>query len=260
MRLGTAQTCAALATAATILLGQPVGAADMPSYYMPSESYTPPQPPVEFGSGWYLRGDASFGPEDKPKLLLQNNTPVFDRNASTWGYGLGAGAGYKFNEWFRADITADYLDPFRYSANIPCGENCAINRKTDLYRWDGLVNGYVDLGTWFGVTPYIGAGAGVAGSYQEGSIGINGNALASGIVDPRTGTLVTSRVPSRSDYQFAWAAMAGVSYAFGPHMLADIGYRYLDLGRTTIPLFPAAGVTRSIAEQQVRIGLRYMVD
>ena len=100
----------------------------------------------------------------------------------------------------------------------------------------------------------------MAGVHQDGSIGINGNALANGILDPSTGTLVTSRVPSRTDYQFAWAAMAGFSYAFGPHMLADIGYRYLDLGRTTIPLFPAAGVTRSITEQQVRVGVRYMID
>ena len=258
MRFGTALVAATLTAAASPLAT--ASAADMPSYYSPSGSYTPPDQPAEFGAGWYLRGDASFGPEDKPKLLLRNAAPTFDRQATTWGYAFGGGAGYKLNDWFRVDVTADYLDPFQYSANIPCGDSCAVNRKTNLWRWDGLVNGYVDLGTWFGITPYIGAGAGVAGVHQDGSIGINGNALANGILDPRTGTLVTSSVPSRTDYQFAWAAMAGFSYAFGPHMLADIGYRYLDLGRTTIPLFPAAGVTRSITEQQVRVGVRYMID
>ena len=258
MRFGTALVAATLTAAA--VPSAPALAADMPSYYSPSGSYAPADQPLEFGAGWYLRGDASFGPEDKPKLLLRSNPPTFDRNATDWGYAFGGGAGYKFNDWFRADITADYLDTFRYSANTSCGQACSIDRRTTLWRWDGLVNGYVDLGTWFGLTPYVGAGAGVAGIHQDGSIGINGNALASGIIDPRTGALVTSNVPSRTDYQFAWAAMAGVSYAFGPHMLADIGYRYLDLGRATIPLFPTAGVTRSITEQQVRVGLRYMID
>ena len=260
MRLGTASVAAALSAAAALLPAAPATAADMPSYYAPGSTPAPPDAPLEFGTGWYLRGDASFGPEDKPRLSLQSAAPTFGRDSTAWGYAFGGGGGYKFNDWFRADITADYLDPFHYAANTSCGTACTVNHETNVWRWDGLVNGYVDLGNWFGLTPYIGAGAGVAGTHQDGSIGINGSALASGITDARTGTLVTSSVPSRTDYQFAWAAMAGFSYAFGPHMLADIGYRYLDLGRTTVPLFPVTSTTRSITEQQVRVGLRYMID
>lgn len=257
MRLATAIVTAALSVAATSGAAM---AADMPSYYAPSQAYAPADAPHEFGAGWYLRGDASFGPENRPKLLLQNNIPTFDSKATTFGYAFGGGAGYKLTDSLRIDVTADYLDPFHYAANIPCGDTCSINRQTNLWRWDGLVNGYYDIGTVFGVTPYVGAGAGLSGVHQDGSIGINGNPLAGGIVDPRSGTLVTSTVPSRTAYQFAWAAMAGVSYAFGPHMLFDIGYRYLDLGRTNIPLFPAAGVTRNLSAQQVRLGVRYMID
>ena len=29
-------------------------------------------------------------------------------------------------------------------------------------EWTGLVNGYIDLGTWRGVTPFIGAGIGAS--------------------------------------------------------------------------------------------------
>lgn len=260
MRLGTATVVAALSAASSLLTAVSARAADMPSYYAPPTGYAPADPPIEFGTGWYLRGDASFGPEDKPKLLLRDNVPAFDSKASDLGYAFGGGAGYKFNDFLRADVTADYLDPFHYAVNIPCGANCAINQQTNMWRWDGLVNGYVDLGTWLGVTPYVGAGAGVSGVHQDGSIGVNGAALASGVIDPRTGTLVTSSIPSRTSYQFAWAAMAGISYAFGPHMLVDVGYRYLDLGRTTIPLFPSAAVTRNLSSQQVRVGIRYMID
>ena len=260
MRLGTATAIAALFAASTPMAALPAAAADMPSYYAPPASSAPVDAPQEFGSGWYLRGDAAFGPEDRPKLLLESNVPTFDRNGSSVRYAFGAGAGYKFTDWFRADVTGDYLDPLHYAANIPCGINCAINQRTDIERFDGLVNGYVDLGTFAGFTPYVGAGVGVAGTVHDGSIRIDGAPLASGVIDPRTGTLVTSGIPSHTDYGFAWAAMAGVSYAVAPHMLLDIGYRYLDLGRTTVSLFPSATVTRDLSTQEVRFGVRYMID
>ena len=150
MRLGTASVAAALTAAAALLTAAPAFAADMPAYYAPGASPAPPDAPLEFGTGWYLRGDASFGPEDRPKLSLQA-VPTFPRDATAWGDGFGGGAGSKFNDFFRADVTADYLDPFRYRANVACGDAC-----------------------------------------------------------------VTSNVPSHTDLQFAWVAMAGFSYALGP--------------------------------------------
>ena len=71
---------------------------------------------------------------------------------------------------------------------------------------------------------------------------------------------MTSGLPTHTDTQFAWAAMAGVSYAVAPHTLLDVGYRYLDLGRATVSLFPSASVTRGLSSQQVRFGVRYMID
>lgn len=248
MRLGRAKTGAVLLSAAVIILAQAVSAADMPSYYMPSGNDAPVgQPvPMEFGSGWYLRGDASFGPEDRPKLLLQSDTPTFSRKGSTFGYALGAGIGYKLTDSLRIDVTADYLDPFHYSATQTCGTGCALEQRTTVQRWDGLVNGYYDVGTWAGFTPYVGVGAGVGGTRER-------DTLAMG-----AGTSLAAQ--NHSDTRFAWAAMAGVSYAVSPHVLLDIGYRYLDLGKSTVTLLPSASVSRSIGEQQIRVGVRYMVD
>ena len=263
------EACGALALVALCGLGQgrPALAADMPAYGAPPMTSDTPDTPLEFGTGWYLRGDASFGPEDQPKLLLQStsnilggSTASFDRKGSDFGYGFGGGAGYKFNDFFRADLTADYLDPFRYKINTDCGLGCVFNQSTNVWRWDGLFNGYLDLGTWAGLTPYVGAGAGVSGTHQDGSIGVNGLPLTYGIQDPKTGAVFTSSIPSHTDYRFAWAGMAGVSYAVASHMLLDVGYRYLDLGTTKISLFPSTSVSKNLNSQEVRVGIRYMID
>ena len=247
MRLGTATAVAAAITACIPMAPRLAAAADLPSYFAAPTSDAPAGAPQEFGAGWYLRGDAAFGPEDRPKLLLESSAASFDRKGSAIGYAFGAGAGYKFTDWFRADITADYLDPFHYAANVSCGVGCVMSERTDVQRFDALVNGYVDLGTYAGFTPYVGAGAGIAGTIPQGSLEMNGNAVNTG-------------VGNHTDYGFAWAAMAGVSYALAPHTLLDIGYRYLDLGRTTVALYPSATITRNMSAQQVRVGLRYMID
>ncbi len=257
MRLMT--TIGALVLAATGIAGggHEVRAADLGAFYAPNGEEAEPQQPLDFGTGWYLRGDAAYSEEDHPKFDATLGS--FDRNAKSAGYAFGLGAGYKFNSWLRADITADYLDPFDYKAVENCGSLCAYSLQTRVWRWDGLANGYVDLGNWFGVTPYIGAGAGVSGNHQDGSVSLNGSALPTPILTP-TGTLTTQSIPSRTDYRFAWAAMAGFSYAVSPHMLLDVGYRYLDLGKTTIPLYPLTSVRKDLTAHQIRVGVRYMID
>ena len=80
---------------------------------------------------------------------------------------FGLGVGYKFNDWFRADVTGEY----RGKANFHGSDNVAFTggQGVDNYsgsksEWLFLANAYVDLGTWSCFTPYIGAGVG--GSYN----------------------------------------------------------------------------------------------
>jgi opacity protein-like surface antigen len=242
-------------------LAMPSAAADLGGAYLPPAPDMPPDAPMQFGPGWYLRGDASFGPEDSPALQGSGAHTSFSKNADQIGYGFGLGAGYKLNSFLRFDITADYLDPFKYSSLYNCGTGCSESFKTNVWRWDGLANAYVDLGEWAGLTPYVGAGVGFAGTHQDGSIGYDGGTFPLSFIDPKTGALITNGLlPSHTSYQLAWAGMIGVSYAFAPHAILDVGYRYLDLGRTTISLFPLATATKELTSQQVRIGLRYMID
>lgn len=223
-------------------------AADMPALF-PTPSYQEAEPPpqMEWGTGWYLRGDIAASNEIDPGLLAA--IPSSHRD---WGYAAGGGAGYKFTDYFRADVTGDYLGSQTRSATLQGPLGPLGSAKATIERWDALVNGYVDLGTWSGLTPYIGAGIGVAGLNTFGTFtNVNGASFKSGAEDR---------------FNLAWAAMAGVSYNLAPHLVLDIGYRYLDLGTyraprgTAIQQFVYSPQKTDLNAHEVRVGIRYQID
>ena len=218
-------------------------AADMPALF-PAPAYqdVDPPPQMEWGTGWYLRGDVAASDEIDPRLLAA--VPTRSRD---WGYAVGGGAGYKFNDYFRADITGDYLGSQKASGSGITADGLGYSARATFQRWDALVNGYIDLGNWGGLTPYVGGGVGVAGLSTSGSstVGILG---------------------SQDHYNLAWAAMAGVTYNLAPHLLLDVGYRYLDLGTYRAP--QSSAIQQAIYSNQkidlnaheIRVGLRYQID
>lgn len=215
---------------------QRVRAADLA--YPPPPVFNEPDPQFEFGTGWYLRGDASFGPEDQPRLTADG----FDAGHTDFGWGAGGGVGYRFTSGFRADVTADYLDPSHSSADID-----GVAYRYGLQRYDALANIYFDLGTWYGLTPYVGAGVGAAV--------FNPTETATPLV---ANAVLPTRKPVSST-EFAWAAMAGVSYQFDPSIAIDLGYRHLDLGRFGTTIGPNT-LNKHFTEEQVRVGVRYMLN
>jgi opacity protein-like surface antigen len=203
---------------------------------------------VEFASGWYVRGDVAYAQETFPKIA-----PDFafgGTQSVVNGYSVGTGFGYKVNDWFRTDLVFDFRDRVR-SAGIgapgPCILKIGSNTcyfDTTIERLDLLANGYLDLGTWQGFTPYIGAGAGVdwARIWQNN-------------VDVLTSNTVTA------SNQFAWAAMAGVAFQVAEHLQLDAGYRFVNLGHISgITAVTGIPVTKTIFINEVRGGLRYMID
>jgi hypothetical protein len=69
--------------------------------------YVPP--PVEDFGGWYLRGDIGFSNQHVKRLnnaLDAANTSPSQRLGFTSAGIFGLGVGYKFNPWFRGDVTA----------------------------------------------------------------------------------------------------------------------------------------------------------
>ncbi|WP_043539637.1 outer membrane protein [Salinarimonas rosea] len=210
-------------------------AADLPTL--------PPAPvPVaveSFAGGWYLRGDIGLSSQrsDDPKNpLLDAAQPAaavetLQSDFSSAGF-VGAGVGYRFNSWFRADVTGEYrgranyrgLDRVRW-----IGAN-GFNQTNELYfdksEWVGLVNGYLDLGSWYGITPFVGAGIGFAHVTIDNfrDIGTIFPSNVSGF----SNSVVYADKESRTN--FAWALYAGLGYEVSPNLSLELGYRYLAMG------------------------------
>ena len=85
-----------------------------------------------------------------------------------------------------------------------------------------LANGYIDLGTWNCLTPFIGAGVGVA--FNQLADFVDTGFAASG--GSGIGTNPT-------ETHLAWALHAGVSYAVTQNFSVELAYRYLNYGSIT---------------------------
>jgi len=208
-----------------------------------------PAPVVEdVVSGWYLRGDIGYRFNSVGKA---NYSPAgladLSNNTLKDGGAYGGGIGYKAG-WIRGDITFDYATPQRYSGDVLL--NNVLHRgdaRVDVSSVTGLFNLYFDLGTWGGLTPYIGAGVG-ATQFNVSNYRANY-------------AIATGRVPENQKWNFAWAAMAGVSYSLTDSFLIDVGYRYLSMGdaRTGSDSLGRYMNLRDISAQEVRIGVRWML-
>jgi opacity protein-like surface antigen len=265
----------ALTGAAAVLSGW-ARAADLPPIPSLPEATSDP---AEFG-GWYLRGDVGAGvnmnaPElrDAPDSIAAGVAGGFnigaahqtfnDTTLSTSGI-VDAGAGYQFDNWFRADATIEY----RFGAGLHsrfAGAGPATldgpAQYADFDRGDvasivGLVNGYVSPGAWYELSPFLGAGVGFAdnrtsGCTQQTLLGAAGYANGSRV-------------------SFAWALMAGVDYDPTPNLKLELGYRYLSYGSITTGgsncgVYCSAGVANTIssrnrlASSDFRLGLIYFI-
>src|SRR5215204_5009424 len=90
-----------------------------------------------------------------------------------------------------------------------------------------LLNGYIDFGRWYGFTPYVGAGVGVAQNHFHSYAGqVTCLTLACGPIGPQLPT----PIPSHTTYNLAWAVMAGVAFDLGYGFKLDAGYRFVHVG------------------------------
>ena len=227
-----------VAGAALLMSGALARDADMPGY-------PPPPPPlfspafVDLNTGWYLRGDigAHWG------LLTgaDSAAPFSDPTDSSLGNGMtyGFGVGIK-SDWLRTDVTIDFMTPVQYQGTVAT----AGDTTAKIQAATALINGYLDLGTWHRISPYIGAGAGVA--YARAFD------YASPAAPPFFGDT------SKNQWNFAYAGMAGIAFAVLPNAMLDVGYRYLNIGdvKTGSDVFGAM-TFKNVAAHQVRVGLRW---
>ena len=150
---------------------------------------------------------------------------------------FGLGVGYQLNSWFRFDVTGEYRGRSAFFAQdrYPGGNGTfdiesnlldetfvpGTNEYTaDIESWVGFANGYIDLGKWWCVTPYVGGGLGFA------------SLSVLGLKDVNVPNLGVAYARDHTDTNFAWAVYAGLAYDVTPGFTIDLSYRYTDLGDT----------------------------
>jgi opacity protein-like surface antigen len=267
-----------LAATAASILSTAALAADLP--IAPPPMYAPP-PPAEF-SGWYLRGDIGFSNQrvnnirkDDPVAYSQisslSETTSFDAAGI-----FDVGVGYRVNNWFRTDVTAQYRgnsnfkgsDVFTASA-FGLAYNGQDNYSASKSELLFLANAYFDLGTWWCVTPYVGAGIGtsrvtISNFTDTGVTNIHTNPLYVG--GPPVASFASAA--SASQWNFAWAAHAGLAYQISPSVTLELAYSYVDLGPGTTGVisdftgFNANHVFKfgDITSNDVKLGVRWDLD
>jgi opacity protein-like surface antigen len=212
------------AVGATLLSATAAFAADMGPVI-----YPPPLPVKESFSGWYLRGDIGMTNQEVGKLdnVLFRGTPnlvIHDNNFES-GILFGLGAGFQWNSWLRTDVTGEYRGETGFHGFDTWfdGANARFNNYTaKKSEWLLLANAYVDLGTWWQMTPFIGAGVGMSRitihSFRDA--GTTGGA----------GSPTMGFADAASTWNFAWAAHAGIAYQVTKNFTVELAYRYLSLG------------------------------
>ena len=256
-----------VAAGAASLLSSMAFAADMPMI-TPPPMYAP-APPADFG-GWYLRGDFGFSNQSISKrdyYSYPNLLSLQQQNSFDTGGIFGVGVGYQFNNWFRADVTAQYrgnanfhgvdLTSYPDTGTVQRGSDTYSASKSELVF---LANVYADLGTWWCVTPYIGAGVGTSRNTISNftDIGVNGTFLFGTVPG-------LASASSGSKWDLAWALHTGLAYRVTPNMTVELGYSYMNLGDgVTGALVTKDGVTanqamtfKDITSHDLKLGVRW---
>lgn len=266
-RLGMVRRIAAVTLAAALLIPAGALAADLGSR-LPAAPLAPPVLAEDFSSGWYVRGDftTSFYRRPAARYFDQVNfapgqwVSLRDTRGGT-AFGGGLGLGFKYR-WFRLDTTLDIHAATSMRGMAPPAGNWAnpgplpTPARTERFGVSSqvaLVNAYVDLGTLGPLTPYLGAGIGVArltaGSYSSTPVPAAALLGETTVVPTLTGT---------TKWTLAWAGMAGVTVDVTPQTKIDLGYRYLHMGALRFADTAGGAYRTTVAAHELRLGLRYM--
>ena len=232
--------------------------------------------------GWYIRGDLGYsgwtrGGEPGYTVAAPGggiaSRERFDNARFSDDLSYGFGAGYQFNDMIRADLTADFFGgDIRGDSNVaaPCsgaeaaGTSCGFNHGADYSAVSLMANGYVDVGTFAGFTPYVGLGAGMTRvSWGD----VNAQAFCVAGAAACSGTAYGGDVLKGEDsWRFTYALMAGATMDINERLKLDFGYRFSDTAGGRMFQYGAAeqalgatgvkGRDEGFQRHEIRVGLR----
>ena len=253
------------------LCASPALAADLDAEIMENAGVTR----VEYGSGWYLRGDIGtyFG-DGKVGFSSGGSLDLADQHLGA-DISYSVGFGHIFNDRFRADLTLSRLPGFNYygiSPLVPYGGgysgDCLSEETAHVDVTSLQANAYLTMGEWNRLKPYLGMGLGVASAswskYERDDYCLldpgEDCALAThsggaGVEVWQTGAPTTSHEKS---LLLVGSIIAGVDYRLSDSLSVDMGYKYsrtadIGLGGSDFSKI------RSLNLHEVRIGLRYEI-
>lgn len=251
----------ALAACATALTAVPA-----------AEAADPPEIPIVVLKGWYLRGDIGYSNQQVDDLDNVLFATATDLNFQTLNFEagptFGAGIGYRFNNWLRFDVTGEYrgetefhgFDTWTDAAGDPRFNDYTAKKS----EWLAMANAYLDLGSWHGISPFVGAGIGAVNvkmrSFRDAGIAYGTPG------DPTTGFPTMAYAGDHDEWNFAWAVHAGLAFEVTEAFTVELAYRYLDMGDAQTDDIIAFDGTNTVdnpmhfedlTSHDVKLGVRY---
>ncbi|EAU40351.1 heat resistant agglutinin 1 precursor [Fulvimarina pelagi HTCC2506] len=193
------------------------------------------QPKPIATAGWYLRGDVGYVFSDKTRgrykvpyhygYDLEYETYSYDEIELEESFLVSGGVGYRFNDFARLDFTADYFSSdLRGTSNCvgTPSSDCRYDDRAETDIWVLMANAYADLGTYGGITPYVGGGLGFA----HVSYGEMKNEFKCGSHYSSSFCGITLKHGGKDSWRFAYGLTVGASYDLTANLKFDAGYKW----------------------------------
>ncbi len=153
------------------------------------------------------------------------------------GYAVQTGFGQRWGRFVRGEFTLEFSrNRLKGISDLDPPDGSVRSRLPSL---SAMFSGYVDLFDYKGISPYIGAGIGVARNDMPDFV-VNGQQFYGDL-----------------NYRLAWKAMAGIGIDLPANLVLDIGYAYNDLGRFSARSLYSAPLQQEAKIRKIYVGLRY---
>lgn len=239
---------------------------------------------VEFGTGWYLRGEIGATAEEPSTVLIANGQVTSGESSYGNAVSFGVGGGFSFGNGLRAELGLNHTSGFTYSdtsGNYACGtynvggldivDNgaCRTDRSAHVSSTTVGLSAFIDGPEFLGLTPYAGVGAGISVvSWNDrktqivcsglSSTDCRGNGIGAHLLQELEAAETTSYAPT-------YSLMLGAAYNLNQNTKLDVGYRYSTTAGTTIvqaannTFLSRDEKTGDIDVHEIRVGVRYEI-
>lgn len=230
---------------------------------------------VEYGSGWYLRGDIGTFHASGTGGYGVGGSGDFSGVSLFEDVSLSGGFGWIFNNNLRGDLTVSHFTGMDfsgqsdfYACGLPFLGECRTADTANVTSTAFQANAYYSPFAAGGFTPYFGGGAGLARVNFDRTVVTRCRldpgedcpiAVHSGGGGQELWTATTATSASNVSTMLVLSAMAGLDYRLNDRWTVDLGYKFTthrDVGfgsNATVPTASALNI------HELRVGMRYEI-